>query len=122
MTTHLVLIRHAKRDLGIFMDDSICPISPEGRLIQEKMSQKLKAKGIAPQKILYSPTKRTQETAEILGKVFQIQPEQEEALAIDAEGHNLIQKIPDPSLNQTVIMVGHAPSLMQFASLLTGKP
>ncbi|MDB6081516.1 MAG: Phosphohistidine phosphatase SixA [Chlamydiia bacterium] len=98
----------------------MCPISPEGRLIQEKMSKQLKEQGILPHQILYSPTKRTRETAEILGTILNIKTEEEKTLAIDEDGRELIKKIPMPALNQTIFMVGHAPSLMRFASQLLG--
>lgn len=85
------------------------------------MSEHLKALGIRPSCILHSPTTRTLQTAEILGEVFGVVPREEKALGFMGDEVELLKKIPDPSLEETIIMVGHAPTLMHFAYLLTNQ-
>ena len=121
MTTTVVLIRHAKPEDGIYTSDFTRPISQNGVEIQEKMSLLLKEAGYIPEQILFSPYLRTRQTAEILGKIFNITPSLEQALGFFFDELALIQKIPDPEKNQTIFMVGHAPSLLRFANRLVGK-
>jgi phosphohistidine phosphatase len=97
------------------------PISQEGREIQEKMSLLLKAQGYAPKQILFSPYMRTKQTAEILAELFNISPEMEPTLGLFFDEIELIKKIPDPATNQTIFMVGHAPSLLRLANRLVGR-
>jgi len=84
------------------------------------MAAAIKEAGHLPNKILYSPPERTKETAKILGSFFNIVPEKEENLGLYGDEEALLKIIPEPSLNQTIFMVGHAPTLMRFANLLTG--
>lgn len=86
-----------------------------------RMSEHLKAQGVRPSRILHSPTTRTQQTAEILGEVFGVAPVEEKALGFMGDEAELLKKIPDPALDETIIMVGHAPTLMHFAYLLTNR-
>ena len=125
MTTTLILIRHAKpeeeSESGIAMDDFTQPISQEGQLIQEMMSQKLKGLGYRPNVIFCSPLVRTKMTAEILGEAFQLAPINDDNLMLHGDDLKLIATLPDPALNQTIILVGHGPSLLRLANRLVGK-
>lgn len=122
MTTSLFLIRHAKRAHLPKCSDRECPISDEGRLITETLAKNLtKVLASTPAAIYYSPTRRTQETAEIIAAAFQLVPQREQALFFGQE-EELFQKLPDPELNEIVIFVGHGPSLELFGELATGKP
>lgn len=120
MATKLLLIRHAKPE--DHLTDTLRQLSKDGRLIQKKMSAFLLSKGFHPSCILHSPLLRAEETAEILGETFHIQPEVETALSYDFDEQALLKKIPDPKLNETIIFVGHMPSLLLFAHALVGKP
>lgn len=86
------------------------------------MSAFLFSLGFHPTRIFHSPLLRAEQTAEILGETFHIQPEVESALSYDFDEQALLKKIPDPKLNQTLIFVGHMPSLLLFAHALVGKP
>lgn len=105
----------------MFADDSTVMISKEGRLIQKKMSEHLKSQGIVPNQILHSPLKRTKETAAILGEVFHLIPKETPELGLSFREKVLLNEIPDPKLNQTIMMVGHAPTLLYFTNLLLGQ-
>jgi phosphohistidine phosphatase len=119
MTTAVLLIRHAKPQAWGSFDDDLRPISDEGRLIQKKMGEFLKAKGYKPDAILHSPLLRAKETAQVLSEVFNISLEETAELGFVFNQNALLEMIPE---NKTLFMVGHAPSLGHFANLLTGKP
>lgn len=120
MTTTLLLIRHAVRAPNSKTSDRDCPISEEGRQATARLSEKIKNK-FAISAILYSPTRRTEETAEIIAKYFDLEAAREQALYFGQDEELLFQKLPDPALNESVIFVGHGPALELFATLAIGK-
>ena len=121
MTTTIVLHRHAQSESGTLLDDSTRTISPEGRLTEKKMAALLQREGYIPDRILYSPFVRTEQTAKILGDFFNIKIEKEPALSINFDETSLLQKIPDPALGLTIFMVSHGPVILEFANSLLGK-
>jgi phosphohistidine phosphatase SixA len=119
MTTSVLLLRHAKRSSASDRDP---PISDEGRKAQKNLAALLKDEPIPPpSSVLYSPTQRTKESAEIIADSFSLQAKVEPLLFFSQDEMQLFQKIPDPLLNQTIVFVGHAPSLAFFAAVALGK-
>lgn len=122
MVTTVVLIRHAKPIQETAVDDFIKSLSEEGKLIQKRMDQYIKHRLITPDLIWYSPFKRTEETAEIIGQDFGIAPQEELALGEFFDEDELLQKLPSPDKNLCVFMVGHGPQLMRLATYCVGFP
>jgi len=121
MTTTLLLIRHGKRATNPKTSDRDCPISDEGRKATQEIAEKLQLLlHDTPTAVYYSPTRRTQETAEIIAQVFGLEAIREQALYFGQDEDLLFQKLPLPELGETVIFVGHGPSLGMFADLSTG--
>ena len=125
MATKLILVRHAQPkapDPEKYPDDAERPLSDEGREIQKAMSAVLKEHEIKPDLILHSPFVRAQQTAAILADAFGAPLEPEDALGATAfNPATLLKRIPDPSKHQTVIMVGHDPTLASFGNALVGQ-
>jgi len=120
MTTKVLLIRHAKPQNTSSYDDLV-PISEEGRRIQKKMSEHLQAEGFSPDRIFHSPLLRAKETAEILSEVFDSPLQELDELGSFFNEEKLLALIPEATVNKTIFMVGHAPTLGLFANRLTGK-
>ncbi len=69
-------------------------------------------------RIVASPAVRTVQTAEALGRKFKTHP----ALAHDATAQDILQAANWPDARETVLVVGHQPTLGHLISLLiTGK-
>ena len=65
----LLLIRHAiaaEQDGEKFPDDTLRPLIPKGRRIQERMGRRLAKEGLAPERVFSSPWKRAWQTARIV--------------------------------------------------------
>jgi phosphohistidine phosphatase len=122
MATTLVLIRHAKRQPGFPDNDDLCPISAEGKLLTQRLTSLLEEAKISPYRILYSPTVRTRETAEILGVHFQVLPEENVHLSLWADPSKLLPILPDPKEERTLFLVSHGPTLLSFAEKLVAGP
>jgi len=119
MPTTILLIRHAQRANNHHGPDRSCPISQAGRATQEKVAHELKTLGLIPNRIYFSPTRRTEETAAIMGAAFHIDTVTEPALAFAADEGALFALVPDPSSNETIAWVGHGPPLLTFAQMAT---
>lgn len=119
MGSKIVAIRHAKPQLDGFFEDALRPLCEEGRKIHKEMTERLKQEGIVPEKILASPLLRAQQTAQIMADAFGIQVEEEQALGYAFDAQALIQQAS--SLEGTLFLVGHAPTLGDFVNALVGQ-
>ena len=121
MTTRIVAIRHAKPLSEGYAEDSLRPLSDEGKEVQKQLTEKLYAIGIRPTHILTSPLLRAQQTAQIATDIFEVPFKDEAALGDDFDGNKLLQSLPPPDENATVFLVGHAPTLGDFVNKLVGR-
>lgn len=121
MSTRLVAIRHAKPLSEGYAEDALRPLSEEGKAIQLHAAKQLKDEGIVPTIILSSPLLRAQETAQVITDVFNVPFEDEIALGNDFNQESLLKRIPSPEENQTLFLVGHAPTLGHFINALVGE-
>jgi phosphohistidine phosphatase len=122
MRTRVVAIRHAlPEDTDKYIDVDARPLSAKGKKNQQLMSQHLQKEGLIPDLILTSPILRAQQTAEIISQTFNVSYKYEKDLGNEFNGDSLLKKIPDPDKNQTIFLVGHAPTLAQFVHELVGK-
>lgn len=122
MLLRIVVVRHAKPYSEGYADETLRSLSPEGVFLQEKMTLHLKALGIIPDIIFSSPIVRAQETAYLIRQIFgDVEVVTLDALGYDFDEEEILSHLPDPSENQTVYLVGHAPTLEGFASRLVGE-
>ncbi|MFT4553053.1 MAG: phosphohistidine phosphatase [Chlamydiales bacterium] len=121
MSTRLVAIRHAKPLSEGYAEDALRPLSEEGKSIQLRATKQLKDEGIVPTLILSSPLLRAQQTAQVITDVYNLPFEEENALGYDFNQELLLKRIPSPEENQTLFLVGHAPTLGHFINALVGE-
>jgi phosphohistidine phosphatase len=116
----LILWRHAEaEDIAPDHSDANRHLTERGRKQAQKMGAWLEQHLPADTHILVSPAVRTRQTAEALGRKFEIEPrlftDTDVAQHLDASGWN--------NSNDTVLLVGHQPTLGQVAAqLMCGQP
>ncbi|MBI4756370.1 MAG: histidine phosphatase family protein [Betaproteobacteria bacterium] len=115
----LLLWRHAEAEDGF--PDEARALTTKGRRQAERMARWLNRHLPHGARILVSPTRRTRETAEPLGRDVEVSPQvgtsTTAADLLDAAGW------PDAGDDATVLVVGHQPTLGQVAAMLmTGQP
>lgn len=79
--------------------------------------------GIRPTHLWTSPVLRAKETADIVGEVFGLKPQQEAALGeqkigCESEITQKLQEVPD---NSCVMLVSHSPQIVSLASYLANQ-
>jgi len=111
----LILCRHAQQN-----NDAIQSLSEEGKRVLGKTIAFMKREGYMPEYIYASPSLRTTETAELIRATFRCPLELEEALrSFDAlRLMEIVKSFPLESL----LFVGHAPSITEFAQSLVSEP
>lgn len=109
----VVLIRHGAYLTEGYSDDSLYPLSEEGKRSIDLLCKKLKGQNICPELLFTSPLKRAVDTAEIIGNLFSITMK-----IIDELNHFdkvVIKNLLEMNFPKTVFLVGHAPTLLDFA-------
>lgn len=108
----LILWRHADAFEG--ENDLERELTPKGQVQANAMAAWLKARLPEQTRILSSPAKRTQQTAEALNQKFILSP----ALAPGQSVMDMLLAAGWPQENGTVLIVGHQPTLGSAAMLL----
>jgi phosphohistidine phosphatase len=108
----LILWRHAEAESG--EPDHDRALTPKGQKQASRMAEWLDRNLPNSCRILVSPTKRTIQTAETLGRKYKIVPE----LAPDSDPEQLLAAAHWPDSREPVMIIGHQPTLGQLASLL----
>jgi len=122
MLSRIVVIRHAKPFSEGYADETLRPISQEGRIIQLSIAEHLKKLNIIPTQIISSPLIRAEQTARVLSEVFDDTPIViNNALSYEFDENALLSLIPPPSENKTIFFIGHAPTLPDFVNKLVGE-
>lgn len=117
----LLILRHGEaEEPAIGVEDSVRSLTKQGR---EKMA--LAAKGIKVLAddidcILSSPLVRAQETAAIVARQYQLDPERCEALAPGQPLTKLLYRLSACAKGSTVLLVGHEPDLTALIASLLG--
>lgn len=115
MAMDLILWRHAEaRDAKDGEDDLVRPLTPRGEKQADKMAAWLNRYLPETARVLVSPSKRTRQTADALGRKTRVL----EALAPGASAHQLLDAARWPDSREPVLLVGHQPALGQLAALL----
>ena len=108
----LILWRHAEAKSGT--PDDKRALNSKGRKQALKMANWLDANLPETCKILVSPSVRTLQTAEELGRKFRIHPD----LGPDADAATILAAANWPDAKEPVLIVGHQPALGKIAALL----
>lgn len=111
----LILWRHAEAEPGTpGQPDDQRILTAKGRKQAIKMAEWLNR--VLPDncRMLASPTQRTVQTAEALGRKFQT----DGALGTRAGAQDILRAARWPNAQETVLVVGHQPTLGRVASLL----
>lgn len=118
----LILMRHAKAEpAGIDAADFARALTPAGRAAAAQAAHGLAAAGIRIERLLYSPARRTSETAVIAARELalaatQMQEVPELYLATPAAIRAALQRHHAGAT--TILIVGHNPSLSEFGGEL----
>ncbi len=114
---NLVLWRHAEahelRDGG---DDLDRTLTSKGEKQAKRMGQWLDRQLPDLTRVLVSPARRTEQTAQALGRKFKIRQE----LAPGGTVAQLLEVVQWPDDKSTVLVIGHQPTLGQTISQLLG--
>lgn len=111
----LILLRHALQNA-----DSEQALSVEGKEALRKTIFLLKNEQLCPKHVYASPVRRAKETGEMVSSFFHAPLEEEEALHyFDPEK---LFEILQNSHEDTIVFVGHAPSINEFAETLLLEP
>lgn len=108
----LILWRHAEAEPGDPDEERL--LTAKGHKQAAKMAEWLDRNLPSRCRIIVSPTKRTLQTAQALGRKFKVEP----GLAPDAAPETILKIARWPDAREPVLVVGHQPTLGQVASLL----
>lgn len=116
----LILLRHAEAvpiaDSG---DDRQRPLSPRGEQEAQAAGLWLAAHGLLPQRVLCSPTRRTNETTRLALAAIEGAPVPQVADEIrDATPGELLVLLDQHEDAGTVMLVGHNPGIERLVALL----
>ncbi|MBV8664971.1 MAG: phosphohistidine phosphatase SixA [Burkholderiaceae bacterium] len=115
----LILWRHAEAEVGkVGENDEDRVLTSKGHRQAWKMGEWLERTLPNTTRILVSPTRRTVQTAEALGRKYKINP----GLAPSATAESILSIVNWPEAREPVLVVGHQPTLGRIvAYILTGK-
>ena len=119
----LLLLRHAKSDWSVALPDNERQLNPRGRKAADRMGRYIQCEGLAPDKVLCSPAFRAAETWRLVQPCLKSKPKVEhiEALYDFGSGTALLDIIRQSGGDaQTLMLVGHNPSVEGLANLLVG--
>ncbi len=108
----IILWRHAQAEIG--EPDEHRQLTPQGRKQAARMGAWLDRILPSGCRILCSPTARTQQTVEALGRKYKVVPE----IGPHASATEVLQAAGWPDGRSPVMLVGHQPWLGRAASLL----
>ena len=114
---NLVLWRHAEAHEAREGDDDLeRTLTAKGEKQAKRMGQWLDRQLPELTRILVSPARRTEQTAQALGRKYKIRPD----LAPGGTVAQLLEAVQWPDDKSTVLVVGHQPVLGQTISQLLG--
>jgi phosphohistidine phosphatase len=124
MTHELLLLRHAKSDWSVEMDDFSRPLKKRGRRAAKQIGKWLYDQNLIPDVILCSPAMRTLSTAQRVCRQLDID---ESAIFFDpriyeADALTLLEILKTSGHEQRVLLVGHNPGLEDLLLKLIPDP
>ncbi len=121
----LILMRHARAIAGgPLLEDHDRPLHPKGTSDATRVAERLRARGLAPDRILTSTARRAMETAARVRDVFALPASQLESdrRIYHADAYELLALIQEcGDAAKTIMVVGHNPTLSHMGSLLVGR-
>jgi phosphohistidine phosphatase len=118
----LLLLRHAKSAWdNKALPDRDRPLSPRGRRTASQMRQAMRDLGLAPDMVMFSPSRRTSETLEALepwDDAPLIEPMDSLYLATPQQLLGVLHGVPETV--RSVMLIGHNPGMHELAMLLVG--
>jgi phosphohistidine phosphatase len=113
----LILWRHAEaHEAAPGEDDMSRSLSPRGERQAIRMAQWLERQLPEGTRILCSPAKRTEQTAMALGRKYKLSS----ALTPQSTADMLLEAVQWPISKNTVLVIGHQPTLGEAVSLVLG--
>ena len=113
----LILWRHAEaHEAAPGEDDMSSSLTPRGERQAFRMAQWLERQLPEGTRIICSPAKRTEQTAMALGRKYKLSS----AITPQASAEMLLQAAQWPSSKNTVLVIGHQPTLGQAVSMVLG--
>jgi phosphohistidine phosphatase SixA len=115
----LILLRHAHADAAApGQTDADRPLSDEGRAEAEAAARWLRDKGLVPDRVLCSPSRRTRQTLEaVLAEIGEVDQRFEDGM-YDAAPGTLAELADQHREVERLMLVGHNPGLEQLAALM----
>ena len=121
----LYVLRHAKSDWGDeLLRDFDRPLNGRGRKAAKAMGGEMRERGLAPDLVLLSPSRRTTETLARVEEGYGAKFEKREEQAIYlAEAGTLIDLIRSaPAKSERLMVVGHNPGMQELVHALAKGP
>lgn len=123
MYRELLLLRHAKADVGSGTPDLDRPLVKRGKQDATKIGARLYREGLIPDQVISSPAKRARQTAVRVCKSLEIKKKKIilDTRIYDAAIPTLLAVLAERPLEaSTVLIIGHNPSLEQLLLYLAG--
>ncbi|WP_414473794.1 SixA phosphatase family protein [Microvirga sp. M2] len=118
----LLLLRHAKAAWPSGIRDVDRPLAPRGREASVAMGNYMKRECLAPDLVILSPARRTQETWELVQPILGEVPSRLDGRIYEAPLARLLTVLREIEPEaQTVLMIGHNPGFEDLASFLIGE-
>lgn len=118
----LMLLRHAKSDRPVGVEDHERPLAKRGRKNSPRMGRYMAEEGLIPDLAVVSTARRTQETWELARPAFTIDiAQQDERRIYEAPSSAILDVIKeiDPEI-RSLLLVGHNPGFQDLALMLIG--
>jgi phosphohistidine phosphatase len=118
----LLLLRHAKAAWPAGVLDVDRPLAKRGQEAAVAMGNYLKRECLAPDLVLVSPARRTQETWELVQPIIGEAQSRHDGRIYEAPVARLLTVLQEVEPEaRTVLMIGHNPGFEELASLLIGE-
>ncbi len=116
----LILLRHAEAvPIETTGDDQARPLSPRGEQEAQAAGLWLASHGLRPERVLCSPTRRTDETTRLALAAIDAAPVPQMAVEIyNASPGELLALLDQHGDAGTVMLVGHNPGIERLVALL----
>lgn len=116
----LCLLRHAKSDRPVGVEDFERPLNARGRKDAPKIAEAMHVRGLVPDAMLVSPSRRTRETWELIAPVLRTAAEPQFIdrlyLATAKQILDLLRQL-DPDV-RSALVIGHNPGIEDLAARL----
>jgi len=122
MSRELWLLRHAKADRNLALDDFDRPLKKRGKHAAEHLGSWLRQQGLMSDWMISSPAKRALDTAKIVHKTMAVEGVVRQDKRLYQEGFESLKAVlaECPADKKRVLLVGHNPELEDLLINLVG--